>query len=101
MRAAAQRRGEPVPDYLLEGGMVNLWFAGPGGPHPSVAKVAHERKASSLLLMSAVSLGEIEYGHALSSGGGGGGATRHAFVEFLRALPAPIEVTRFTAEIYG
>ena len=91
-----------MPDYLVECGILNLWFAGlniaGGGPDPQVAQIAESRKKTSLLLMSAISRGELEYGHALAAGPAG---TRQALVKFLDALPAPIAVTHHTAAIYG
>jgi predicted nucleic acid-binding protein len=80
--------------------MIRYWFDGESGRFPAVKIAADARAADSRLYVSAITLGEIEFGHALNPPGEG--ATRDEFVAFLRQQPLLIlKVSKHTAEPYG
>lgn len=86
--------------YLLDTNMIRYWFDGNAGGFPAVKAVADERAADSPLYVSAITLGEIEFGHAFNAGGAGAG--RDEFVAFLGQQPLMmLDVSKHTAEPYG
>ena len=86
--------------YLLDTNMIRYWFDGDAGRFPAVKAAADARAADSPLYVSAITLGEIDYGHAYNPAGAG--AKRDEFVAFVRnQLPQILEVSRQTAEPYG
>jgi tRNA(fMet)-specific endonuclease VapC len=89
-----------VPGYLLDTQTIRYWFDGQSGRFPTVQAEAAKRSAESPLYVSAVTLGEIEYGHAANPEGAG--EKRTDFLSFLRqSLPQVLIVSRHTAEPYG
>ena len=86
--------------YLLDTNVIRCWFDGQDGRFPRVKTAADGRAADSPLFVSAISLGEIEYGHAMNPAGAG--ARRDAFVAFVRErLPQVLLISKHTAEPYG
>ena len=89
-----------MPGYLIDTQTIRYWFDGESGYYPKVQAAAEERRGVRPLYVSAVSLGEIAYGHEVNPAGAG--PRREAFVEFVReGLPQTLEVSRHTAEHYG
>jgi len=89
-----------VPGYLLDTNTIRYWFDGDAGKFPAVKSAAEARPADSPLYVSAITLGEIEYGHAMNPAGSG--TKRDEFVKFLREqLPQTLQVSEHTAEPYG
>ena len=89
-----------MPGYLIDTQTITYWFHGESGNYPAVQAAAEERIGDHPLYVSAVTLGEIEYGHATNPGGVG--QPRDEFVRFVReALPQVLPVSRHTAEPYG
>jgi predicted nucleic acid-binding protein len=89
-----------VPGYLLDTQTITYWFDGESGRFPTVKAAAESRPADSPLYVSAVTLGEIEYGHAFNPAGAG--AKRDEFIAFVRQrLPQILPVSKHTAEPYG
>ncbi len=86
--------------YILDTNVIRHWFDGDAGRFPAVKSAADARAANSPLYVSAITLGEIEYGHAWNPAGAG--AKRDEFVAFVRRqLPQILQVSRHTAEPYG
>jgi len=89
-----------VPGFLLETNTIRYWFDGDAGRFPAVMAAAEARSADSPLYVSAITLGEIEFGHSLNPAGAG--TKRDEFVAFLRQqLPQILHVSKHTAEPYG
>lgn len=89
-----------MPGYLLDTQTIRYWCDGQSGRFPAVEAEAAKRSADSPLYVSAVTLGEIEYGHAANPEGAG--EKRTEFLSFLRqSLPQVLEISRHTAEPYG
>jgi len=85
-----------VRGYLLDTCTIRHWF----DELPAVKASADARAADSPLYVSAITLGEIEFGHALNPAGAG--AKRDEFVAFVRRqLPQILQVSKHTAEPYG
>jgi predicted nucleic acid-binding protein len=85
--------------FLLDTNTIRYWFDSDAGRFPAVKSAAEERQADSPLYVSAITLGEIEYGHALNPAGGG---RREDYVAFARKqLPQVLNVSKHTAEPYG
>jgi tRNA(fMet)-specific endonuclease VapC len=89
-----------VPGYLIDTQTITYWFDGPSGQYPGVAAVVRLLSPDSPLYVSAITLGEIEYGHAVNAGGAG--AKRDEFLKFVREqLPQVLDVSKHTVEHYG
>lgn len=86
--------------YLLDTNVIRHWFDGESGSFPEVKTRADARGADSPLYVSAITLGEMEYGHARNPGGAG--TKRDEFIAFVRRrLPQILDVSRHTAEPFG
>ncbi len=86
--------------YLLDTNAIRYWFDAESGRFPSVRITADTRAADSPLYVSAITIGEIEFGHAFNLGGAG--VRRDDFVAFVRKqLPQILQVSKHTAEPYG
>jgi tRNA(fMet)-specific endonuclease VapC len=89
-----------VPGYLLDTQTITYWFDGSSGKYPVVEAIVRVLPPESPMYVSAITLGEIEYGHAVNAAGAG--VKRDAFLEFLRErLPQVLDVSRHTVEPYG
>ena len=89
-----------MPGYVLDTMIITYWFNGESGKYPIVQAAAEKRRGNHPLYVSAITLGEIEYGHAANPGGAG--QRRDEFVRFVReALPQVLGVDRHTREPYG
>lgn len=86
--------------YLLDTNIISFWFDETRREHPAVQAAAEACRGDSPLYVSAISLGEIEYGHAVHPAGAG--PRREAFVRFVsEELPQVLPVARHTAEPRG
>lgn len=86
--------------YLLDTNVIRYWFDGDAGTFPTVKAVADACAADSPLYASAITVGEIEFGHALNPPGAG--TKRDEFTAFVRGnLPQILQVSKHTAEPYG
>ena len=86
--------------YLLDTNILQYWFDGTAGKFPAVQANAEARAEDSPLYISVITLGEIEYGHAVHPEGAGN--KRDEFVEFLqKRLPQKLPVSHHTIEPYG
>ena len=86
--------------YLFDTCVIRDWFDGEAGRFPAVKANADARLADSPLFVSAITLGEIEFGHNLEPAGDG--AKREAYKSFLQnQLPLILQVSRHTGEPYG
>ena len=87
--------------YLIDTQTISYWFDGKSGGYPSVQAAAEARRsADAPLYISAISQGEIQYGHAVHPTGAG--LVRESFVKFVREkFPQVLRVSRHTAEPYG
>ena len=90
-----------MPGYLIDTQTITYWFDGKSGGYQVVQTAAEARRsADSPLYLSAISLGEIQYGHAVHPAGAG--PVRESFVKFVRdKFPQVLMVSRHTAEPYG
>ena len=89
-----------MPGYLLDTNTIQYWFDGDDGKFPTVKTVADTRAADSPLYVSAITLGEIEYGHAFNAAGLE--PKRAEFVAFVQSqLPQILQVSKHTTEPYG
>jgi len=85
-----------VPGYLLDTCTICYWF----DELRAVTVAADARAADSPLYVSAIMLGETEFGHAFNPAGAG--AKRDEFVAFVRTQPLQIlQVSKHTTEPYG
>ena len=93
--------------YLIDTQTISYWFDEKSTEHNAVQAAAETRRGkmplyvSVPLYVSAITVGEIAYGHAVNPAGAG--PQREAFLEFVRARlnPHRLEVSRHTAEPYG
>lgn len=86
--------------YLLDTQTIRYWFDTKSEQFPAVKAAAESRPAGSPLYVSAITLGEIEYGHAFNPAGAG--TRRDEFIAFVRQrLPQILPVSKHTAEPYG
>ena len=77
--------------YLFDTNTIRNWFDGDSSRFPAVKAAADVRAADSPLYVSAITLGEIEFGHAWNPAGAG--ARRDEFVAFVREkLPQILNV---------
>ena len=89
-----------MPGYLLDTNIVRYWFDGESGAYPVVQTAAEARRSDSPLYISAITLGELEYGHAAAPAGAA--PDREAFTQFVgEELPQTLPVSRDTAEPYA
>lgn len=89
-----------MPGYLLDTNTIRNWFDGEAGHFPAVKAAAEERADDSPLYVSAITIGEIEFGHSLNPAGAG--TKRDDFVGFVRKqLPQILRVSKHTGEPYG
>jgi tRNA(fMet)-specific endonuclease VapC len=89
-----------VPGYLLDTQTIRYWSDGDSGQFPAVQKAAEQRASVAPLYVSVVTLGEIEFGHAVNPSGAG--YKRDEFVKFVNErLPQILTVSKHTAEPYG
>ncbi len=90
-----------MPGYLIDTQTISYWFDGASGRYPSVQAAAEARRSPDApLYISAISLGEIQYGHAVHPTGAG--PVRESFRKFVREkFPQVLRVSRHTAEPYG
>ena len=89
-----------MPGYLLDTQTITYWFDGPSGRYPAVDAKARQLPAESPLYISAITLGEIEYGHAVDPAGAG--TKRSDFLKFIRQeLPQVLNISHHTTESYG
>jgi predicted nucleic acid-binding protein len=89
-----------MPGYLLDTQTIFYWSDESLVQFHNVDAAAKARPANSPLYVSAITLGEIEYGHAVYPSGVG--VKRNEFIKFMREqLPQSIDVSRHTAEPYG
>lgn len=89
-----------MPGYLLDTQTITYWFDGQSGQFPVVQAAAEKRAANAPLYVSAITLGEIEYGHSLNPDGVG--EKRTEFIRFIQTnLPQILQVSKHTAEPYG
>ena len=89
-----------MPGYLLDTMIITYWFNGESGKYPIVQAAAEKRRGNHPLYVSAITLGEIEYGHALNLTGAG--PRRDEFARFVsETLPQVLDVDRHTTEPYG
>jgi predicted nucleic acid-binding protein len=91
-----------VRGYLLDTQTVWNWFDAGSGRYPTVKAAADRRAAEAPLYVSAVTLGEIEYGHAQHPPGAG--PNRAEFVTFVHEkfqLPQILAVSKHSTEPYG
>ncbi len=90
-----------MPGYLIDTQTISYWFDGVPGRYPTVQAAAEARRsADGPLYISAISLGEIQYGHAVDPADAG--PVSESFVKFVREkFPQVLMVSRHTAEPYG
>ncbi len=90
-----------MPGYLIDTQTISYWFDGKSGGYPVLQAAAEARRsADAPVYISAISLGEIQYGHAADPVGAG--LVRESFVKFVgEELPQVLMVSRHTAEPYG
>lgn len=89
-----------MPGYLLDTNIIRYWFDGAAGQFPTVQANAEMRGADSPLYVSVITLGEIEYGHAIHPEGAS--KERDKYIDFLRRrLPQKLDISRHTVEPYG
>ncbi len=90
-----------MPGYLIDTQTISYWFYGASGRYPTVQAAAEARRsADAPLYISAISLGEIQYGHGVEPLGAA--SVRESFVKFVRdKFPQVLTVCRHTAEPYG
>ena len=90
-----------MPGYLIDTQTISYWFDEKSGGCATVQATAEARRsADAPLYISAISLGEIQYGHAAEPAGAG--PVRESFVKFVREkFPQILKVSRHTAEPYG
>ena len=91
--------------YLLDTNIVSAWLLPKREGHVHVVdRVASAAKTQSPLIVSSVTLGEIEYGHLAESPGGPTEVQRHFNSSIIRAFPAGpyrLPVSEHTAAYYG
>jgi predicted nucleic acid-binding protein len=89
-----------VDGYLIDTQTVCYWFDDKSDHYAPVMAAVNRLPADSPLYISAITLGEIEYGHAINPAGAG--AERDEFIRFIRStFPQVIEISKHTAEPYG
>ena len=86
--------------YLLDTNTVDYWFDPKRPEHPRVLARIGSLPAGTPLLISVISLGEIEYGHAAVSGGQTPVQANH--MDFVRQhFPLALAILESTASCYG
>ncbi len=87
--------------YLIDTQTIRYWFDRASASHAPVQAAAEARRSDDApLYISAISLGEIQYGHEAEPAGAS--PVRDSFVQFVRdKLPQVLTVSRHTAEPYG
>jgi predicted nucleic acid-binding protein len=89
-----------VDGYLLDTQTICYWFDGAAGQFPKVVAVVDQLPAETPLYVSAITIGEISFGHAINPKGGG--TKRSDFERFVQSkLPQTLGVSKHTAEPYG
>ncbi len=90
-----------MPGYLIDTQTISYWFDRTSDEYPAVQAAAEVRTSPDApLYISAISLGEIQYGHAAHPAGAG--PVRESFVEFVRdKFPQVLKVSGHTAQPYG
>lgn len=90
-----------MPGYLIDTQTISYWFNRKSGEYPLVQAAAEARRSDDApLYISAISLGEIQYGHAAEPDGAG--PDRESFVKFVREkFPEVLMVSQHTTESYG
>lgn len=89
-----------MPDFLLDTQTIRYWFDDSSPFHETVRKTADALPAGSHVCVSVITLGEIEYGIALTPFGMGGRLDEYR--RFVRdKLPRIVPVSGHTAEPYG
>ena len=87
--------------YLLDTNIVAYWFAADSLEHPRVMDHIQSLPVDSLLFVSAITLGEIEYGHQ-SETKGNYITVQMLFNEFVqKKFPKVLEIGNGTATDYG
>lgn len=86
--------------YLIDTQTVCYWFDDESDQYARVTAAINRLPAGSPLYISAITLGELEYGHAINPAGAG--AERDEFIRFIRStFPQVLELSKHTAEPYG
>jgi tRNA(fMet)-specific endonuclease VapC len=89
-----------VRGYLLDTNIIVNWYDASKNHHQAVMDRLAAIEPQSILCTSAISWGEMEYGHrAVSDADSPGQVARNAFVE--RELPICIDVRQSTSIYYG
>ncbi len=89
-----------MPGYLIDTQTVSYWFDERSGYYPAVQTAAEARRGDHPLYVSAITLGEIEFGHAANPAGAG--SKRDAFTKFVRdKFPNILPVSHHTTQLYG
>ena len=87
--------------YLLDTNIIRFWFDSKRAEHAAVDGRMQRLPASTPLSLSAISLGEIEYGHRIL-GDIGDPLQEKDFLDFIESrLPITLEVGRHTRTAYG
>jgi len=90
-----------VEGYLLDTNIVRFWFDPARAEHDRVRSRIEALPGDSPMMISAITLGEIEYGHR-ALGDTGDPAQERIFLEFLESrLPVVLNVERHTRASYG
>lgn len=85
--------------YLLDTQIIKYWWDDGCPEHAAVAENVKLKPEMAPLYVSAVTRGEIEYGHAANPAGDA--EMRADFMEFLSTLPQILPITLHTSEPYG
>lgn len=88
-----------MPDFLLDTQTIRYWFDMASSFHGLVRSTADALPPESHKYVSAISLGEVQYGIAVNSAGMGGRLPEYA--QFVRSLGLVLDISRHTAEPYG
>lgn len=87
--------------YLLDTNIVSFWFDEAKPEHAAVSSRLHALPSDTHLMLSAVSLGEIEYGHR-ALGPSVDAKREAALLAFVgRRLPITLSVDKHTRTAYG
>src|ERR1700686_2159036 len=86
--------------YLLDTNIISYWFADGSSEHERVNQHILSLAEGSLLAISAITLGEIEYGHRAASAEET--STQTAFLEFIdEQFPTVLNILANTRFYYG